>query len=146
MRQTKTSVLALHHPGKNIKRGERGSSAWRGNVDYSIAVHEEKGTFSLTFPKARSSAKIAGIKYRLQQVKVSNETNCVIAPLVLTADAESEKSLLACLPVAGARFAEWFDLSGLPRSTFRWARQRLQDKGLIQASGGVYFRSRQTPK
>jgi hypothetical protein len=58
----KVTIIAIHHTGKDEKRGERGSSLLRDSVDLSIQIIKNKDdslTFSSTKTRDISSAKFS---------------------------------------------------------------------------------------
>lgn len=53
--RTGTTVVAVHHYGKDSQQGMRGSSAFRGNTDFEIVVENKNGNRSLRLEKGRDA-------------------------------------------------------------------------------------------
>lgn len=81
------AVLVVHHSGKDVTKGMRGSSAILGAVDYSLLVEETKGVSSISVEKMRDARKGQSIKFKLVEVVIGvdedgeNVTSCIVRPV-----------------------------------------------------------------
>ena len=84
--QLDCAVLVVHHSGKDVTKGMRGSSAILGAVDYSLLVEEKDGASSLSVEKMRDARKGQSIKFKLVEVVIGvdedgeNVTSCIVRP------------------------------------------------------------------
>ena len=80
------AVLVVHHSGKDVTKGMRGSSATLGAVDYSLLVEEKDGASTLSAEKMRDARKGQSIKFKLVEVVIGvdedgeNVTSCIVRP------------------------------------------------------------------
>jgi hypothetical protein len=84
------AVVLVHHTGKEVSKGMRGSSAILGNVDFTIEVAEnaKDKLHTITPRKMRDAPKFREpLKFRLRTVVVGVDedgddvTSCVVAPM-----------------------------------------------------------------
>lgn len=81
------AVLVVHHSGKDVSKGMRGSSAILGAVDYSLLVEETKGASTLSVEKMRDARKGQSIKFKLVEVVIGVDedgedvTSCIVRPV-----------------------------------------------------------------
>jgi AAA domain len=84
--QTSAAVLAIHHPGKDPDRGERGGSVLRAGVDFSLQVDHPGETGAITAVKVRGAPSGAQLGYRLVPVELGTDedgdpiTACIATP------------------------------------------------------------------
>lgn len=83
------AVLVVHHSGKDVAKGMRGSSAILGAVDYTLLAEEKDGASLLRVEKMRDASKSQAIRFKLVEVVIGkdddgeDETSCVIRPVVV---------------------------------------------------------------
>jgi hypothetical protein len=81
------AVLVVHHSGKDVSKGMRGSSAILGAVDYSLLVEETNGASTLSVQKMRDARKGQSIRFKLVEVVIGVDedgedvTSCVVRPV-----------------------------------------------------------------
>jgi hypothetical protein len=102
------AVLIVHHSGKDVSKGMRGSSAILGAVDYSLLVEETKGASTLSVEKMRDARKGQAIKFKLVEVVIGVDedgedvTSCIVRPVqaggALSAVDEDEEVPLVKVP------------------------------------------------
>lgn len=90
-RETGAAVLIIHHPGKDAKRGARGSSALRAAVDSEIEVQSKSEGRGLWVTKQRNGRAQFGWQFKLHEVEVwrdaetgRGESACTVEHLVAT--------------------------------------------------------------
>lgn len=81
------AVLIVHHSGKDVSKGMRGSSAVLGAVDFSLLAEENNGSASLSVEKMRDARKGQTLKFKLVEVVIGvdedgeNITSCIVRPI-----------------------------------------------------------------
>lgn len=136
--QTSATVIAVHHSGKDIERGMRGSSALLAGVDTVLSVRADGTRIRLTVERQKNHATTGTMFFdaieHLGSVVVRRgnpEAIGGITPSALTALA-----VLARIEVdGGIATGVWLDATELPKRTFYDARRRLLDDGLIENTG-----------
>ena len=73
--QTGTTIVAVHHYGKDVRRGMRGSSAFRGHADYEIVVEGKNDNRSLRLEKGRDAPEGKIGSFTLETVEVGTKPN-----------------------------------------------------------------------
>ncbi len=75
-----STVLIIHHSGKNIENGMRGSSSLKASMDSVIHVTQSNnGLCSWVLEKSKDSESGIGYSYRLEEIQMEDdETTCVI--------------------------------------------------------------------
>lgn len=90
---TGACVVVIHHPGKNVANGARGSSALLGAVDTEMCVADRK----VTPTKQRDVELGDPIGFQLKTISVGFDadgdivTSCVVVPNVVAKSPEAEK-------------------------------------------------------
>jgi hypothetical protein len=86
-RETNSLTLIVHHSGKDVNRGLRGSSSIRAALDTSIEVSSESYTQKeWRIEKSKDSADGQTYKYSLKEITVGQDedqypiTSCVVEP------------------------------------------------------------------
>lgn len=83
------AVLVVHHSGKDVSKGMRGSSAILGAVDYTLLAEEGKGASTLSVEKMRDASKAQSIRFRLVEVVIGKDddgedvTSCIVRPVTV---------------------------------------------------------------
>lgn len=83
------AVLVVHHSGKDVSKGMRGSSAILGAVDYTLLAEEGKGASTLSVEKMRDASKAQSVKFKLVEVVIGrdedgeNVTSCIVRPVTV---------------------------------------------------------------
>lgn len=81
------AVLVVHHSGKDVSKGMRGSSVSLGAFDFTLLAEETKGGSSLKVEKMRDARKGQAIKFKLVEVVIGvdedgdNVTSCIVRPV-----------------------------------------------------------------
>jgi AAA domain len=84
------AVLLIHHPGKEAKKGARGSSALRAAVDSEIEVQIKSGDRGVWVTKQRNGRAQFGWPFKLEEIEVWR-------------DPESDRAESACTVEHGAK-------------------------------------------
>lgn len=73
--EARTSILVIHHSGKNEESGARGSSALKAAADYEFALAkgEEPFTVTLRSTKTKDSAEVSPQLFSLKQVSIGTD-------------------------------------------------------------------------
>jgi hypothetical protein len=81
--------LVVHHSGKDVTKGMRGSSATLGVMDYTLLAAENgKGGSTISVEKMREASKAQSIKFKLVEVEIGEDddgekvTSCIVRPVV----------------------------------------------------------------
>lgn len=75
-------VILVHHSGKDVRRGERGSTALRGAVDTSINVKRDGSLVTVKNTKQKDAEPFNDIRLVLSQVQPNwGTTSCVLIPV-----------------------------------------------------------------
>lgn len=80
----RTALLAVHHTGKDIERGARGSSALKGAADVEMLLtNGARGAKRLTCMKMKAAEPFEPVTFRLAgRVAVGGpRTSCIVAPM-----------------------------------------------------------------
>lgn len=83
------AVLVVHHSGKDVSKGMRGSSAILGAVDYTILAEEGKSASTLSVEKMRDASKAQSVKFKLVEVVIGRDedgedvTSCIVRPVTV---------------------------------------------------------------
>ncbi|MGY3589004.1 hypothetical protein ACVIGB_002041 [Bradyrhizobium sp. USDA 4341] len=83
------AVLVVHHSGKDVTKGMRGSSAILGAVDYTLLAEEGKCASTVSVEKMRDASKAQSIRFKLVEVVIGKDedgedvTSCIIRPVVV---------------------------------------------------------------
>lgn len=86
-RELNALVIAVHHTGKNIANGMRGSSALHGAADTELEVSEANGGRTVKIVKQKDAEGDASFNFRLRSVTVGADedgdpvTTCVVDEL-----------------------------------------------------------------
>lgn len=146
-----TTVLVVHHIGKDPKRGDRGNTALRGAADTLMELAGSLGRPELKCSKQKDWERFEVIPLKLRIIPLGpRESSCVFArfdPLTdpfSDDDAKGNESdvkaleALKNLGATGATYTDWCKASGLPKATFKNALKRLLRKGHIEQDGKLY--------
>ncbi|NNF68391.1 MAG: AAA family ATPase [Acidimicrobiia bacterium] len=98
-RVTGACVLVVHHSGKEVERGARGSTALRASVDTELGLSEDEGTITLKATKQKNSA-LTGDAVRMR-LRSFGDGAVLVSALVLDDEEET--------PVASGGSAERVD-------------------------------------
>ena len=119
-----SSVLVVHHSGKVLSRGDRGSTVMRGAVDTRMQLKRTEmreglktSALLLTVEAQRNAAEIDPLKLKLEKyvdaciIEVADELTAKLLemwpPKKAENDADDETKALTTLPEGGIRFNEW---------------------------------------
>src|SRR5690606_13091125 len=120
-RATGSTILLVHHTGKDASAGARGSSALRAAMDTELEVTAAGQLMTLKVKKQREAAAAAPM--RLTRVEVSD--SCVLVPAGSVKDDDNlSDGALAVLEVLrevsgpdGISGTKWQTAAGIPRAT-----------------------------
>lgn len=149
-----TTVLAVHHSGKDQNKGARGSLALKGAADAEFQLIRSGNTLTLRNNKQKDNEEAEPIALKLEQVGLPDgNTSLVVrsanpgtvrcvaaAPRVDPRTVKTDTSTLETLAGfgrGGASLAEWQRVSGRAKDTFYKSRDKSRDR-LIEA-GKVRF-------
>ncbi|ADE38419.1 AAA family ATPase [Candidatus Puniceispirillum marinum] len=162
---TGAAVIGVHHSGKDMSRGMRGSSALLGAVDTSIEVKNTDGVIRLKNEKQKDHAEHQPIYLKMSEVGLLDGSSVVLElissdggqnplkrPKFRTAHQyaafQALRNLLIDKKVKKVPVSDWHkahagkspDLSSDKR---RGARQQLQDKGLVVINDSMVWINRE---
>lgn len=144
-----STVLVLHHTGKDKSRGERGSSSLRGAVDFAMSLECKNRGLILSCRKVRDEDKFKDIELELVPVQTRRGGTCIVREVgaassqvgamntakvgpALSPKTQAALDCLVAFGAAGANYQSWRDKSGLKDSTFKDARRHLNEAKLIK--------------
>ena len=141
-RVTNATVLLVHHPGKDPKRGSRGHTSLLGALDTEILLRMNNGVLTLTCKKQKDAEEFEPIRMKL----VKHLDSCVIAvagPCIVGTDLPD--NLLPCIQglagvqgKSGTTATVWEQSSGLASSTFYRHLKELVEEGYAELDGKLY--------
>lgn len=76
--QTGATVLLVHHTGKDVSRGARGSSAILGQADFEMIVNREGDKRSITVSKQRDAKDSEEFGFKLEMVPIGMDDDDMI--------------------------------------------------------------------
>jgi hypothetical protein len=158
-RTTQAHILLVHHATKSDGSGPRGHSRLYDDVDTVLHLtRAHRGPITLHCEKQRDEEEFKNIVLRLQVVTLEEgdgETSCVLqlggspaseqwsaadrddierwGETATSKDPEVLEALTQC-GVGGATSSTWQKAAGLSASTFKRAKRRLLQSGLVVAS------------
>ena len=152
-RHTNCALMAIHHSGKDVARGLRGSTALLGGVDASIRVKQDSGVVSLRTEKQKDAESIADIHLEMVSVALIGDSTIVLdqsmdqlggAERLTVAQAlalQALENLIIDLNEKEVRVQQWHDAhkAKAPDSQAgarRDARDALQKKGYVVIDKG----------
>jgi hypothetical protein len=150
-RHTNCALMAIHHSGKDVARGLRGSTALLGGVDASIRVKQDNGVVSLRTEKQKDAESIADIHLEMVSVALIGDSTIVLgqadgagAERLTVAQAlalQALENLIIDLNEKKVRVQQWHDAhkAKAPDSQAgarRDARDALQKKGYVVIDKG----------
>ena len=129
--KTDAAVILVHHSGKDVTRGSRGSNALEGAVETELEISDGR----LTVRKQKNAAAEPPIAFRLQPVRDSlvpiygddgdnqgGTNDTALSALIELRDAATEEGLSS---------TRWSDCAGQPDRTFHRSKKALVDAGLV---------------
>ena len=158
------AVIGVHHSGKDISRGMRGSSALLGAVDTSIEVKNSDGVICLKNEKQKDHAEHPRIYLEMKEIVLIDGSSVVLE--LISSDGgknptkrpkfgsarqyaayQALRNLLIDEKVSKVLVGLWHkahadkspDLTPAKRKD---ARQQLQDKGLVVIDGSMVWINR----
>ncbi|MDA9194265.1 helicase RepA family protein [Alphaproteobacteria bacterium] len=162
---TGAAVIGVHHSGKDISRGMRGSSALLGAVDTSIEVKNSDGVICLKNEKQKDHAEHPPIYLKMKEIVLIDGSSVVLE--LISSDIgknpfkrpkfgsarqyaayQAIRNLLIDKGVNKVPVSDWHkahadkspDLTPAKRKD---ARQQLQDKGLVVIDGSMVWINRE---
>jgi hypothetical protein len=144
-----TTVLVVHHSGKDQKKGARGSMALPGATDAVFALIRSGDARKLLNEKQKDGEEAKPILLDLVQVRLADEeTSLVVRPTkgstvgpgsvepkkdarIVQTDAHSLQTLMGFGP-GGAPLAQWERAVGRANDTFYKSRNRLVEAGKVR--------------
>ena len=158
-------VIGVHHSGKDVSRGMRGSSALLGAVDTSIEVKNSDGVICLKNEKQKDHAEHPPIYLKMKEIVLIDGSSVVLE--LISSDGgknpskrpkfgsarqyaayQALRNLLIDKGVNKVPVSDWHkahadkspDLTPAKRKD---ARQQLQDKGLIVLNDSMVWINRE---
>lgn len=143
------TVLVVHHPGKDQRKGARGSLALKGAADAEFALARSGDGLALKNEKQKDGEEARPISLELARVMLPDgNTSRVIRltkgsvvgataaeqpkkdPRIVETDAHALR-VLAVFGHGGARLAQWRRAVGRSNDTFYKSRDRLVEEGKV---------------
>jgi hypothetical protein len=155
------SVLVVHHTGKDKTKRERGHSALGAAADTMLRLSNKQFTITLQCEKQKDADTLKDLHLRLRKVRLAgSRSSCVIErasrpPNNKAASNQAHKlpsdraaiDSLIVFGATGATFSAWQSASGLPPSTFKDAKKRLEEDELVaRGEDGNWFAVRCRPE
>ncbi|MDA7720187.1 AAA family ATPase [Alphaproteobacteria bacterium] len=162
---TGAAVIGVHHSGKDISRGMRGSSALLGAVDTSIEVKNTGGVICLKNEKQKDHAEHPPIYLKMKEVSLIDGSSVVLE--LISSDGvknltkrpkfgsarqyaayQALRNLLIDEKVSKVPVGLWHKAHAdkspdLAADSRKDARQPLQDKGLVVIDGSMVWINRE---
>ena len=107
---TKAAVVGIHHSGKDVARGMRGSTALLGAVDASVRVSRSDNALSMKVEKQKDAEPIEDLVFDMQKIQIIGDSSIVL---------EKSESAVQFRP----------KLSGAQRIALEALRQAIIDEG-----------------
>lgn len=88
------ALVGVHHSGKDIERGMRGSTVLLGACDASLRITKEEQIATLTVEKQKDAEELAPILMKLEKVQIAtglSEEETTLVPVILAADEQREQ-------------------------------------------------------
>jgi hypothetical protein len=154
------TVLVVHHPGKDRRRGARGSLVLAGALDTLFSLQRSGDRLKLVTEMQKDGEPAPPVWLALKTVELPDgASSCVIEPAGGTLDenegeetgaderdprsAKTDSAVLTALATfgsQGARATEWQRAAaGVGRTAFYAARDRLLKDGRVRQDGRRYF-------
>jgi hypothetical protein len=145
-----TAVLVVHHPGRNVRRGPRGSTALYGALDTLMllkkvnAERSADGTGKITALLSCEDQKDApcfdphAITLTCQDSCVAVEVEPVKGKPMKPKALDNRAKALDALEGDCTSFDDWKRLSGVPQSSFYKVRDKLVQEGAVLQVGECY--------
>lgn len=150
------ALLAVHHSGKDVTRGLRGSNALLGGIDTSILMNPLEGDdgqriSEIKIEKQKDAEPVADHKFRFESIGLISDSSVVLVPHEEEERdglSPTQRDALSSLTKAIARAGQdhilhsaWAqqhgqDFPDTPKSSRGSARQRLQARGLVEIADG----------
>lgn len=133
-----TTVFVLHHPGKDVSRGGRGSSAFIGAMDAELEMDGEDHDITVTVTKQKDA--VDGQQWAFRRTAVDGGS-CVLVDYIEGAD-DLPTAALGALDAlreiyvpGGVGVTTWLASSGTPTSSFYRYRALLVERELVRNLG-----------
>jgi len=84
-REIGCAVVGIHHTGKDVERGARGSNALLGGVDAEIKIERHEGRVTVTITKQKDDDEGEPLQLRVEKVEIGGPLN-PLQSLVVVAD------------------------------------------------------------
>ena len=140
-RVTGATVLLVHHPGKDARKGSRGHSSLLGAVDTEILLKNTNGVLMMICKKQKDAEEFSRIEMKL----VKHLDSCVIEKSGVkissrrpTVKQRSCLQALASLEGDGVTSGDWEKATGLSSSTLHRLRAALLEKRYVEQDGKLY--------
>lgn len=75
---TKAAVIGIHHSGKDVARGMRGSTALLGAVDASVRVSRSDNALSMKMEKQKDAEPIEDLAFDMQKIQIIGDSSIVL--------------------------------------------------------------------
>ena len=157
------ALMGIHHSGKDVARGMRGSTALLGAVDTSIRVARAENLLSMKMEKQKDAEPCDDMTFRMEEIALIGDSSIVLSrkddaefSSKINLGIEEDRALEAlrqlfidreCSEVSHKQWTDKHrsmsrDAGGTRRMR---ARQRLQDMGIIGVSNGIVREIKKNP-
>jgi len=150
---TKAAVVGIHHSGKDVARGMRGSTALLGAVDASVRVSRSDNALSMKMEKQKDAEPIEDLVFDMQKIQIIGDSSIVLEksesavqfrPKLSSAQRIALEALRQAVIDEGKQsvtIKQFHDaharLAPDDSASRSKARGRLQEMGVIGISGGM---------
>ena len=162
---TGAAIIGVHHSGKDVSRGMRGSSALLGAVDTSIEIKNTGGVICLKNEKQKDNAEHPPIYLKMKEIVLIDGSSVVLE--LISSDGgqnpakrpkfgsarqyaayQALRNLLIDKKVSKVPVKLWHKAHAdkspdLAADSRKDARRPLQDKGLVVIDGGMVWINRE---
>jgi hypothetical protein len=136
---TGATVLAVHHPGKQVEKGARGSSALKAAVDAEMEVTSRDGLITLASTKQKDAALFDSWRLKLTTVGtgavLNPATGCEPGDRLISTQQQVLELLAEVNYQQGTTRRELISLTGLSDKAIDKALHVLNMKGFVQSDG-----------
>ncbi len=140
-RVTNATVLLVHHPGKDLRKGSRGHSSLLGALDTEVLLKKNNGVLTLTCEKQKDAEEFEPIRMKL----VKHLDSCVIekSGVKHSSRGPTDRQRLCLQSLAsiegdGATSGNWEKATDLSSSTFHRHRAILIKQRYVEQDGKLY--------
>ena len=136
------TVVIVHHTGKDIGKGGRGSNSLFCAIDTEITVDREAGEMAMTLTVSKQKDGPDGAKYTVEAVAIAG--SLALRPSKPFGGKLAGKNLSCLLALSehdegtGLKYGDWLERSTLAKGTFDKARTWLKESGYTRLDKARY--------